>query len=143
MDTGADNHVLLDYNWFGGGNGNSDCSPYIPATFFANVPGSQFFYLYTSFGEQMDSAGAHGTFEEWAFQSHAGHAWSWSWSCPALALAPLVPAVAASPNRAACSCWDLDWCSLHVDCDTGNLGGFSLIDNRRRRHSSPPFFFAS
>jgi len=72
MDTGEDRWVKLDYNLFGGGNGNSDLFVYIPATFFPGGPGSEFFYLYTSFGEQLGSAGAHGTFEEWAFQSHDG-----------------------------------------------------------------------
>jgi len=66
LDAGADRSVLLDYNLFGGGNGNSDLFMYIP---LANFRGSKepYFYLYTAFGYQPNHH-ADGTFEEWAYQ---------------------------------------------------------------------------
>jgi len=66
LDAGADRAVLLDYNLFGGGNGNSDLFVYIPIS--ALLGASEYFYLYSAFGYQPAS-GADGTFEEWAFQS--------------------------------------------------------------------------
>ena len=69
LDAGADRAVLLDYNLFGGGNGNSDLFVYIPIA--ALSAADEYFYMYSAFGYQPASS-ADGTFEEWAFQSRQG-----------------------------------------------------------------------
>jgi hypothetical protein len=60
----VDATILLDYNLIGQGNGGSDLFVYVPAALF--VDPDDFFYLYTSFGEQQGNYLAQGTFEEWA-----------------------------------------------------------------------------
>lgn len=69
LDAGGDRAVLLDYNLFGGGNGNSDLFVYIPTA--ALSAADEYFYMYSAFGYHPAS-GADGTFEEWAFQSRQG-----------------------------------------------------------------------
>ena len=66
--TATDRAVLLDYDLFKGGNGNSDLFVYIPATFFAGANANDYFYFYSGFGFKGGGYAAEGTFEEWAFQ---------------------------------------------------------------------------
>jgi hypothetical protein len=66
IDTGVgqDREVLLDYDLFGGGNGNSDLFVFVPTSVLAG--GAPWFYLYTEFGSKGGSFTADGTFEEWS-----------------------------------------------------------------------------
>jgi hypothetical protein len=68
LDASGDRSVLLDYNFFGGGNGNSDLFVYIPTS--ALLGAAEYFYMYSAFGYQPGYV-ADGTFEEWAFQGRA------------------------------------------------------------------------
>jgi hypothetical protein len=71
--------VHLDYDLFGGGNGNSDLFFYVPTSVFGANPGT-YFYMYTSFGHETGYE-SQGTFEEWAFRD-----------------GPTPPCVGCSPN---------------------------------------------
>ena len=51
LDTGTDRAVLLNYDLFKGGNGNSDLFVYIPTTALGPTP-LAYFYMYTAFGHQ-------------------------------------------------------------------------------------------
>ena len=68
LDAGGNNSVRLNYD-LNNGSGSGDLFAYIPTSLFGGSSGTDYLYLYSSFGDSGDPYSENDGFEEWAVRT--------------------------------------------------------------------------